>query len=94
MIMMTSKYVSINLSERTSVGVSRFQGTVWYHIKNKKKDKSVSLTREELKILFSKKEKLMRACLKVTRGKRRSREESNGGGDDSDATLCFESDEN
>ena len=88
---MSSKYVSVSISERTSVGVSRFHGSVWYHIKNRKKDKSVSLSKE-LKILFSKKDKLMQAALKVSRAKKRSREEESNS-EDSDATLCFESDD-
>lgn len=88
---MSSKYVTIDISERTSIAVSRFQGTVWYHIKNKKKDKSVSITKEELKTLFGKKDKLIHAASKVSRPKKRRREETDSEGG-SDTTLCFDSD--
>ena len=54
---MSHRYVSITISDRTSVDVTKYRGSIWYHIKNKKKDKSFSLTREELWTLLFHKEK-------------------------------------
>lgn len=77
--MSEGEYVSVKISDRTTVGVSRFRGKTWYHIKQQKKDKSVSLAKDELKLLFGKKDKLIKASQKVEgkgkKGKKRSWEE-------------------
>ena len=91
---MSHRYVSISISDRTSVDVTKYRGSIWYHIKNKKKDKSVSLTREELRTLFDKKNKLKAAAAKVDKIKKRPREAAT---DDerysSDATCSYETED-
>ena len=34
---MSHRYVSITISDRTSVDVTKYRGSIWYHIKNKRK---------------------------------------------------------
>ena len=91
---MSHRYVSISISDRTSVDVTKYRGSIWYHIENKKKDKSVSLTREELRTLFDKKNKLKAAAAKVDTIKKRPREAAT---DDErysrDATCSYESED-
>ena len=59
--------VSIHLSDRTSVYVSSFNEVIYYHIKDTRKNKSVSLTRQDLKLLLAKRSQLLDAGERIQR---------------------------
>lgn len=53
--------VSIKLSDRVCIYASFFNEEVWYHLKDLKKQKSVSITKTDMATLFAKRKELAQA---------------------------------
>lgn len=75
---MTSKQaktsvITTKLSDRVSVYTSLFQDEVWFHLKDHKKDKSVSITKHDMSNLFSKRKELSESIRLIQKsGKRQA----------------------
>lgn len=62
---MSNEILTVKVSERLSVNVSEFQGDIWYHMKDMKKSKNISVTSKDMDKLFKHKRDLIEAGKKV-----------------------------
>lgn len=86
----------VKISERLTVDVTFFNETCWYHIKDTKKNRSLSISSRDMQHFFKKREELFRAGKKVARGAKssKSRTSKSSNSTKSDETNKAESEDN
>lgn len=57
--------MSLKISERLAVNITEFNDGLWYHLKDSVKQKSLSLSHNDIKELFKAKDELAKASRKL-----------------------------
>ena len=72
-----NKFVTVKLTERISVNVTEFNGMVWFHFKDNRKQKSLSLNKGDMSALFANKKDLIAASKSFMKHKVSDKDASN-----------------
>lgn len=62
-------FLSVKISERITVNVSDYNGNIYFHVRDNRKEKSVSLAKRDFSALFKKKAELIEAARKISKGR-------------------------
>lgn len=64
-----TNFLSVKITERITVNVSDYNGSIYFHVRDNRKEKSVSLAKRDFGALFKKKSELIEAARKISKGR-------------------------